>query len=315
MLVSLVVGCFAVVPLVATADARAPFTGKDLGQIISAVADPTAVRLPDGRIRLYVAPDPSSGAVSGESSYISSDGVHFTREAGTRLGSEAGPHQRIVRLHDGRWRMFFNTPVLVAEQGIGSAISSDGLTFTVEPGLRIKASDTDIASGSHLSTGDVIRLPSGKYRMYFSSLAEFKDPMTSQPELVKSAISSDMLDWKVESGVRVGPGASKLRGSAEHPSALVNPDGSVSLFYGRFLGHAPGIWVATSKDGLKFTSELRLVSKIAVDSAVVQPKNGTLLIYYGANDTTTANDGVIHNAVHVMRLKRTQAKKKAKRSS
>lgn len=304
VLVSLVVGYLSIAPLVATGDARAPFTGKALGQVVSAAADPTAVRLPDGRIRLYVAADPGSGAAQGESSYISSDGVHFKREPGTRLGSEAGPHQRIVRLRNGRWRMFFNTPPNAAEQGIGSAVSSDGLTFTTEPGLRIKVTDAGLASNAHLSTGDVVRRADGRYRMYFSSIAEFKDPKTSPPEIVKSATSRDMLKWTVESGVRVGPGAPKLTGSAEHPSALVNPDGSVSLFYGRFLGSAPGIWVATSKDGRKFTSESRLVSKIAVDSAVVQRRDGTLLMYYGDRDTTVSDTSVIHNAVHVMRLKR-----------
>ena len=40
--------------------------------------------------------------------------------------------------------------------------------------------------------------------------------------MIKSAISSDLFTWTVESGVRIGPG-SDASGNAEHPCAILDP--------------------------------------------------------------------------------------------
>lgn len=286
-----------------------PFTVTDIGQRLDGdAADPTAVVLPDGRVRVYVAGPPPA-------SYISTDGVRFTPEPGERVDRRiAGPHKRIFRLPDGRWRMFFNTLPQAATKGLGSAISSDGLTFTVEPGLRITLADAGVSPHPDLSVGDVVPIPDGKYRMYFSSftLGDRRPNTTGDPnEFVKSAVSSDLFTWAVEPGVRVGPGSQRLTGSAEHPAALLNSDGSVSLFYGRLKYANPprpglhpdsGLYVATSKDGLTFDTEARLLNSgglfvdtlgnevrkvgdfgqlsLPIDSAVIRLGDGTILLYH-----------------------------------
>lgn len=283
-----------------------PFTVTDLGQRLDGDnADPTAAVLPDGRIRVYVAAGPGS-----PSSYISTDGSRFAPEPGDRVDRQsAGPHKRIFRLPDGRWRMFFNTPPQAAAKGIGSAISTDGLAFMVERGLRIAVADAGVLPHPDLSAGDVVPLSDGRYRMYFSSftLGDRRPDTTGNPnEFVKSAISTDLLSWTVESGVRIGPGAQRLTGSAEHPAALLNSDGSVSLFYGRVKFADPprpglhpdsGLYVAISKDGLTFESETRLLSSggtfdgvrkvgdfdqlsLPIDSAVIRLADGTILLYH-----------------------------------
>ena len=56
-----------------------------------------------------------------------------------------------------------------------------------------------------------------------------------------SAVSTDLLHWKVERGVRVGPGAT-LKASAEHPSATVNarPPGTPGRRCAVKCGGTPG---------------------------------------------------------------------------
>jgi len=279
-----------------------PFTVADLGVTIAGAADPTAILLPDGRVRLYYAASPPGEA---QASAIASDGVHFTVEPRSRLTSGygvAGPHMRIVRLADGRWRLFFNTAPRATAQGIGSAISSDGLTFAVEPGLRITVAAAGV--GPDLSTGDVVAMPDGRYRMYFSSFSYANDGTgILTVNVVRSAVSSDLLTWTVDPGVRIGAGAPFVTGSGEHPAALLNADGSVSLFYGR-RSPIGGLLVATSRDGLMFSSEWVLIGQgdfgqmgPALDSAVVRLADGTILLYHSDRDNAA---GV--NMVKIKRL-------------
>src|SRR4029077_10716297 len=114
----------------------------------------------------------------------------FTMEAGFRLPDGSG-QSRAIRLDDGRIRIFFSS-----SQGINSAVSADdGTTFTVESGTRISAA---AAGMSQLTGPGIIKLRDGRYRAYFSDL-----PIPGQgplPHTVKSAISSDLVNWTVESG-------------------------------------------------------------------------------------------------------------------
>lgn len=99
----------------------------------------------------------------------------------------------IVELEDGRYRMFYNMCFLkrgeVIERdgslggrlgAIGSSISTDGLYWTIEPGIRIE--------GGGLPA--VTRTTDGRWRMYFN-----KGEYTS-------AVSEDGLNW-VEEGIRL----------------------------------------------------------------------------------------------------------------
>lgn len=252
-------------------------------------ADPTAIVLPDGRIRLYWA------AGAGKASAVSSDGISFVREPGTRITTDiSGPHTRIMRTPDGGYRLFFNTPPGEQPAGIRSAVSPDGLNFEVEDGFRITAAAAGVAPKG-LSTGDVVRLPDGRYRMYFSSFATGERPVSKTHEVVMSAVSSDLLAWKLERGIRVGRG-SRLTGSAEHPSALRLRNGSIALFYGRPWPH--GVFMSVSKNGLLFTHEALVVKK-SLDSTVVARRNGTLLVYYGLSDPPIGRNG---GSVHVGKL-------------
>lgn len=124
---------------------------------------PDAVRLPDGRVRIYFVCDKTLNAVA---SIISGDGLNFALEEGFRLERAVDPN--VLRLPDNTYRMFYATapegkPVVPPDR-IYTARSSDGLAWTVE--------------GEVLSAGgpyehdmvvdpSAIALPSGKYRVYY----------------------------------------------------------------------------------------------------------------------------------------------------
>lgn len=104
---------------------------------------PDPVRLPDGRIRIYIVESPvmSSSCPEKVASYISSDGVSFTKEAGWRL--EGGyVDTEVLRASDGDWVMIVadgpgcgGTKGNQKPQQLYVTTSRDGLTWTKPKGL------------------------------------------------------------------------------------------------------------------------------------------------------------------------------------
>jgi hypothetical protein len=228
------------------------------------MADSTSLLLNDGRWRMFIF------AGDGYRSLISSDGLTFTLEAGTRLPRGYG-HSRILRLADGRVRMFS-----ISQGGIASLISTDeGVTF-VEEGMRITAAQAGLGQ---LSGPGIVRMSDGRWRMYFSELDVPGAAIVPLP--MKSATSVDLLSWTMDPGVRVGPGAT-LSGSAAHPAAIANANGSVTVFF--FRNGDTRLWAATSTDGVTFTSETPVLSQ-AADPDVVSLPGGGLRMYYNWVDS------------------------------
>ncbi len=243
------------------------------------VADVSTTLLADGRIRLYAFAQ-GQGIRSAVS--VSADGLSLVPEAGSRLPDGTGM-PRIVGGPVGGYRLFF-----ISAGGIGSATSADGLTFTVEPGLRISAAQAGLrdATGAlqSLSGGSMVNLPDGRYRMYFSDLPV--PGTTPGGHRVMSAVSTDMITWEVEPGIVLGDGAAVLTDSAEHPFALPHPDGSVTLYYGKFSltpGVVEGTYFSTAADGRTFTTETLAVFG-GNDPDAIRRQDGTLLLYYGGFD-------------------------------
>lgn len=241
------------------------FSATSMG-FATPMADSTTLSLTDGRWRMFL--------FVGDAyrSLISTDGLTFTAESGTRLPRGYG-HSRIVRLSDGRVRMFS-----ISQGGIASLISSDeGVTFT-EEGMRITAGQAGLGQ---LSGPGIVRLSDGRWRMYFSELDVPGSAIVPLP--MKSATSSDLLTWTMDAGVRVGPGAS-LSGSAAHPAAVVNTNGSVTVFY--FRNADMRLWAATAADGLSFTTETAVLTQ-AADPDVVTLPGGGWRMYYNWFDSAT----------------------------
>lgn len=239
-------------------------------------ADTSTIQLNDGRWRMYVF------AGNQYRSAISPDGLSFTMEAGARL-PEGDGHIRVLRLPDGRIRAYN-----ISQNGIVSSVSTDdGTTFTREAGFRVTGS----AIGFTPSGCSIVRLSNGMWRMYFSSLPLPGEGPRAHP--VRSATSGDLLNWTVDAGFRIGPGAA-LTDSAEHPAALENADGSISLFY--FRNSTFKMMMSTSRDGLLFTTESDTGISQANDPDVITLSNGRVRMYYNWSEGSAT--GRVSSAIY-----------------
>jgi len=255
------------------------------------VADATGLVLSNGTIRAYVFAQ-NKGIVIADSA----DGKKFT-QVGNAFGGDKGQGMpRIMKLSDGRYRMYN-----MVGDGISCSISSDGLNFTIEKSLCIKASDYPGAPNGITGLA-LVKLKDGSYRAYFSDAV--KAGTGPDPHTVFSAKSNDGTTWVPESGIRVGPGSSLTR-SAEHPAVVGHDDGSVTLFYYDNGARAPkdaqgkwtidskgqGVWYSTSSDGITFTMEKRLDFPQSVkrnfgnDPDLFLDKNGKMIFWGGDFDS------------------------------
>ena len=113
-----------------------------VSQNVKAWGVPDAVVTPDGKVRLYVVESPVEGNCTEKlASYISSDGITFTKEAGWRLENGISVDPEILRAKTGEWLM-----VLADGPGCGDRVqklymstSNDGLTWATPQ--KISGSD------------------------------------------------------------------------------------------------------------------------------------------------------------------------------
>lgn len=164
-------------------------------------------------------------------SAISTDGLTWTKEQGTRLGGGGAPDYGtisvpdIIELPDGRYRMYyvgdmFNKGPEENQNTIRCAVSSDnGLTWKRETISGISAQSMD---------PDVIVLPDGTYRMFYTASPPGKYPGNLH---VYSATSSDGLTWTKEEGVRLAPGGTYDKALCMDPDVIKLPDGTYRMYY------------------------------------------------------------------------------------
>jgi hypothetical protein len=229
---------------------------------------PNVVCLPDGGFRLYFTligptPDNPAGAndyTSATSSICSAwsvDGEQWTLEEGERLSPHEGCELRVVSpdvvpMEDGGWRMYYEGTAGAGDEarkdsGIRSAVSTDGMRFTPEPGWRL----VNPNEGS-VNSPRVLALPDGSgHRMYASYNGE------SGAGIV-SAISKDRgLSFDLEDGVRIAKDGPLEAFSVFAPEVLLVGEPG-HQFYRMFYAGVPTpdsayILSATSTDGINFT--------------------------------------------------------------
>jgi len=172
----------------------------------------------------------------------------------TGLGRIVPVDPDAFELPDGRIRMYFyDIAVRQLSHPIYSAISDDGINFTLEEGVRIWMDE--------IYDPDVIQLPDGSYRMYLNGGDIF------------SASSTDGLDFVADEGVRVENGSV--------PGSIVMPDGSIRMY-----NCSQGISVFESQDGLNFAllkqgviQDTTRSGKIICDPSVTATSSGFLIVY------------------------------------
>jgi hypothetical protein len=153
----------------------------------------------------------------------------------------------VIRLDDGRYRMFYTVP----GQGIGSAISDDGFTWTVESGIRLRSQRVEGQLHFDVGHPTVVRLADGRWRMYHQTSTGIDTPLR-----LASAISSDGFSFTQEEGVRIDIGAASRLSFAGHGRAWRAADGSFRMLFSANMLDDTGpsdIALATSPDGLTWT--------------------------------------------------------------
>ncbi|MBI4481931.1 MAG: exo-alpha-sialidase [Acidobacteria bacterium] len=235
-------------------------------------AVPSILVLPNGNIRLFHC----SGGAGMQSATSTDGGKTFTPDAGTRLmGTCDGT---FIYLANGLFRLLIEERVgaTMTKSQVVSYISSDGLTFTKESGVRYTGSSTDAGFTGVIN---VIKLPDGRHRIYY--IGDLTSP--PQGDGVRTAVSSDEgVTWTPE------------RTTNLLPSGYVDPyvvklsNGGYRMYY-RIAPQAQnpdkGIAYADSADGASFTHVgLVLRDRELADPAVVKLPDGSARMFLGYND-------------------------------
>jgi hypothetical protein len=252
------------------------------GQTGNGGSDPFVVRLDDGRTRIYyaVADTPGDPDWWGMVSWVSNDGLAFTKEAGYRLEGYTLFQHGIVRNPDGSYRMYWldQKQGLVNNKGgkaIKSALSTDGgWTFTAEPGERLTFTGTGYELNGIWSCKVLLR-SDGAYRMYYTGLG-------SDHGRTLSATSANGLDFTREDGVRLDvlcPPETVLN----NVTPVIDATGATRVFLwgtrcsGDYVNAKSGLFDGTTSDGLAITVA-------ASPFAQGYSKNGTMSTWIGPQD-------------------------------
>jgi len=199
-----------------------------------------------GRYRMFY-----SVTALGIGSGTSDDGINWTVEPGLRLESQRIEgelhfdvgHPTVVHLADGRWRMYHQTSTGIGTPlRVASAVSSDGLNFTHEEGVRIDIGlDSELSFAGH---GRAWRAADGSFWMLLS--ANTHDD--TGPSDIALATSLDGLTWTI-----VEP---HLFVDGHDPTLLVKADGSVTALW-MYLDQT--FYTSDSVDGLQWSPPVEVL--------------------------------------------------------
>lgn len=211
---------------------------KEKDMVIPGVSTGRAIVLPDGIRIYYPGPQPikPSDPPADMFSSFSTDGITFTKDAGTRLSPRSSAHYvegpTVFQLADKSWRMYFNENTIAAamqrDGEIWGASSKDGLTWVRDDKVTLAADaeESKQANGSPAPWKQVlhpfvIKNPKGGYIMFYNSHSE-----------IFAATSTDGLEW--EKIGRVGIHGADIDG-------YFQDDGTIRVYYGDFSEATGGV--------------------------------------------------------------------------
>jgi hypothetical protein len=229
--------------------------------------DPTGFTI-DGHIVLYFVDFGHLNQEVPQSLYraTSTDGVNFDTPQPVYTQPLTMVDPFVLPLPGG----FFRAYIPSGEEGIISALSNDGLTFTRENGVRVPFGEGGMPGA--------LLLPDNRVRLFVNGSNDGQDG-------IFSLISGDGLNFTVESGMCIPAQAGFIVNDAQ-PIRLL--DGSYLILYQRLdltRADQPEPWtytelrLATSADSLNWTADPAVIG-YGGTSCIVQMADGTLFVYY-----------------------------------
>lgn len=273
---------------------------------ICGAVSPRVVRLRDGSYRLYYTQIlPRESWPAGANDYdhattrilsaVSRDGASWTPEPGVRLsaieggaGSGRVASSEVVPTIDGGFRMYFECcPGTQSEPStIRSAVSRDGLSWSLEPGVRWGK------SGKNFMAARIVFLGGARVRLY----------CCENGRGIVSARSDDGLTFVEDPGTRIAQDGPYDSTAAFAPDIVSLSGGGWVMFY---AGYHPSdrahILRATSNDGIQWTKESSPAVTPGgrwdrVKSSEVclfrLPNDGFGMVYEGCDGTAAGKRGV-----------------------
>lgn len=253
-------------------------------------ADPTVVPTTSG-YRMYV--NRQSGGPTGILIYTSNDGVTWSKEKdiilpGTSTSRAAVLPTGVRIYYPGPQPIKPNSP----QADMFSTFSTDGLTFTKDPGIRLSPR----SSAYYVEGPTVFQLEDKSWRMYFNENT-VAAAMQRDGE-IWGASSADGLAWTRDDKVTLQAGDEEAQqGNMRapwkqvlHPFVVKNPKGGYIMFYN---SHSE-IYAATSSDGLNW----KKIGQIGIHGADIDgyfQSDGTIRVYYG--DFSPQTGGLVYTAV------------------
>ncbi len=266
------------------------------------ILTPNVVRLPQGGFRIYYTGLGPERPVESSQGYIlsavSTDGLIWQKEPGIRLDVHEPDASRrvlcpdVIPLPDGRWRMYFEARSSEGPSVILSAISTDGLEWDRESGVRVADPEWSFGSPRCIYVEDP-ESPTGLgYRLYFH---HYSYPMQSglgAQNYIISAISSDGLQFEIEPGIRVPQEDAKRESYAVYaPEVIRLADASYRIYYSGWSDEIRGgIFSASSRDGLNWIKDVGplldldrpLDCRMVSEPCVISLDDGRCRLYYEA---------------------------------
>ncbi len=245
---------------------------------------PSIIPLENGDYRMYW----NAPSLNGIGSATTPDGLRFNTDSGARIiNAPAGQPDCsigkpwLIQLADG-YRMYFqgqpavcDAPItaLALDARIFSAFSSNGSSFTRDPGIRIDIGSNGLTAAGH---GRVIQTDDGTFRMVFTAFL----PDKTAP-VIMTAISTDSLTWTLN--------PAPILEAAYDPTAL-QIENTIYLYVTYMTANT---LLLESIDGVTFTptawlefydSQNNPIAQIS-DLDIIDVADGSLVIY-GSSSTT-----------------------------
>lgn len=199
--------------------------------IAGGFADADIVELSNGSLRMYYSEEPETSGFQGRVySAISSDGLNWTKETGTRMTWATFPS--VMKLSDARYRMYFQNAGLIK-----SAISSDGLSWSEESGIRMDTANSLGLTLENVAAPTVIKNDS-QYIMVYRGTINQKYPgqvPNSNTQLFLWATSPDGLNF-TKKGMALDSRNGEFKGLLDGPEFVLWDDGSIRLYFWSYHG-------------------------------------------------------------------------------